>query len=246
MTGISVIADFRRRDVADGGQGAPLVPAFHHQLFTHQFQAAGAVLNIGGFSNLSLMVPNQPVSGFDCGPGNALMDLWIQQHLQQPFDKAGAWAASGTIHAGLLQQMLSEPFFQTQGPKSTGRELFNLPWLEAQLAQFSGIEPVDVQATLLEMTALSCAQALQGALPNAKKLLVCGGGAYNLQLLTRLQQHLPDCQVARTDEVGVPADWVEAMAFAWLAHCCLEQIPGNRPEVTGAQGLRVLGGIYPA
>lgn len=246
LTGITVVADFRRRDVAAGGQGAPLVPAFHHQLFTHQLNAPGAVLNIGGFSNLSLMAPNQPVTGFDCGPGNALMDLWIQQHQGQAYDAAGQWAASGTLQPALLEAMLSEAFFHSTGPKSTGRELFNWPWLTQHLTQFPDLPTADVQATLLELTAKSCADALLQVMPEAEKLLVCGGGAHNLYLLQRLQHHLPRCTVSTTDAVGIPADWIEAMAFAWLAYCCLEGIPGNRPEVTGAKGLRVLGGIYPA
>ncbi len=192
------------------------------------------------------MAPNQPVTGFDCGPGNALMDLWIQQHQGQAYDAAGQWAASGTLQPALLEAMLSEAFFHSTGPKSTGRELFNWSWLTQHLTQFPDLPTADVQATLLELTAKSCADALLQVMPEAEKLLVCGGGAHNLYLLQRLQHHLPRCTVSTTDAVGIPADWIEAMAFAWLAYCCLEGIPGNRPEVTGAKGLRVLGGIYPA
>lgn len=245
LTGISVVGDFRRRDLAAGGQGAPLVPAFHDALFANPAQPR-AVLNIGGFSNLSLLTPGQPVQGFDCGPGNALMDAWIQRHQGLNYDKEGQWAASGQVQADLLQAMLSTSFFQTEGPKSTGRELFNLGWLDQCLSQQPPYAPADVQASLLELTAQSCIDALRRAQTDTQELLVCGGGAHNLQLMRRLAALLPNAQVSSTDAHGVPADWVEAMAFAWLAHCCLEGIPGNRPSVTGAKGLRVLGAIYPA
>jgi anhydro-N-acetylmuramic acid kinase len=244
LSGISVVADFRRRDVAAGGQGAPLVPAFHESLFGDA-QSNRAILNIGGFSNLSLLEPNRPVQGFDCGPGNVLMDAWIGRQQNLPYDQDGQWAASGQVLPALLSQLLSDPFFQTQGPKSTGRELFNLPWLDQHLARLPAFAPMDVQATLLELTALSIVDSLQAAQQHTELLLVCGGGARNLRLMQRLAQLLPGCQVDSTDTHGVPADWVEAMAFAWLAHCCLEGIPTNRPSVTGARGLRVLGGIYP-
>ena len=244
LTGIRVISDFRRRDIAAGGQGAPLVPAFHEALFATDKRCA--VLNIGGFSNLSLIEPGQPVSGFDCGPGNVLLDAWIDQQRGERFDRDGAWAASGQVQAELLQALLSDEFFQTQGPKSTGRELFNLNWLTQHLARLPTYRPVDVQATLLELTAQSIIAALTGAQRQTETLLVCGGGAHNGALMRRLQALLPEAQVSSTDALGVPADWVEAMAFAWLAHCCLEGIAGNRPSVTGARGLRVLGAIYPA
>lgn len=245
LTGISVVSDFRRRDVAAGGQGAPLVPAFHQALFA----SAGcrrAILNIGGFSNLSLLEQDQPVHGFDCGPGNVLLDAWIQRHQGLAYDKSGEWAASGHVQPQLLQTLLSDPYFQTQGPKSTGRELFNIDWLDHHLQALPPFVAADVQASLLELTAISISAALTAAQPNSEVLLVCGGGAHNLALMQRLAALLPACQVSSTDAHGVPADWVEAMAFAWLAHCCLEGIPANRPSVTGAQGLRVLGAIYPA
>ncbi|MCU1717492.1 anhydro-N-acetylmuramic acid kinase [Pseudomonas sp. 5P_3.1_Bac2] len=245
LTGISVVADFRRRDVAAGGQGAPLVPAFHESLFADG-QSNRAILNIGGFSNLSLLEPNRPVQGFDCGPGNVLLDAWIGRQRNLPYDQDGQWAASGHVQPALLKQLLSDPFFHTQGPKSTGRELFNLPWLDQHLASLPVLAAVDVQATLLELTALSIVDSLQTAQQHTELLLVCGGGARNLRLMQRLAQLLPGCQVGSTDAHGVPADWMEAMAFAWLAHCCLEGIPTNRPSVTGARGLRILGGIYPA
>lgn len=245
LTGISVVADFRRRDLAAGGQGAPLVPAFHDALFSCPEQPR-AVLNIGGFSNLSLLTPGQPVQGFDCGPGNALMDAWIQRHQGLNYDSDGQWAASGQVQPELLQALLGAPYFQNQGPKSTGRELFNMDWLDQHLSKLPSYSPVDVQASLLELTAVSCTDALRRAQAKTQALLVCGGGARNLQLMRRLDALMPDTQVSSTDAHGVPADWVEAMAFAWLAHCCLEGIPGNRPSVTGARSLRILGAIYPA
>ncbi|MBM7062196.1 anhydro-N-acetylmuramic acid kinase [Pseudomonas sp. UL073] len=245
LTGITVVGDFRRRDVAAGGQGAPLVPAFHEALFDND-QQPRAVLNVGGFSNLSLIEPPQAVRGFDCGPGNVLLDAWIQRHQGVDFDRGGAWAASGLVQPALLQRLLGDPFFLGHGPKSTGRELFNLPWLEQHLQQLPSLAPADVQATLLELTARSIVDALQAAQTHTAELLVCGGGAHNDRLMTRLAELLPACRVASTASHGVPPDWVEAMAFAWLAHCCLEGIAGNRPSVTGARGPRILGAIYPA
>jgi anhydro-N-acetylmuramic acid kinase len=245
LTGICVVSDFRRRDVAAGGQGAPLVPAFHEALFGEQ-HSCRAVLNLGGFSNLSLLAPDQPVRGFDCGPGNVLMDAWIQRQRGDRYDREGAWAASGKVQPELLEALLGDPFFKTQGPKSTGRELFNLDWLDQHLGKQLRLAEADVQATLLELTAISITKALLSAQHDTEELLVCGGGAHNRTLMTRLTALLPGCAVNSTQSHGVPADWVEAMAFAWLAHCCLEGIPANRPSVTGARGLRVLGAIYPA
>ena len=245
LTGIEVVADFRRRDVAAGGQGAPLVPAFHEALFDTQ-DSPCAVLNVGGFSNLSLIEPGREVCGFDCGPGNVLLDAWIGKHQGKSFDRDGAWAASGTLSETLLHRLLSAPYFAGQGPKSTGRELFNLPWLESHLAALPPLPAADVQRTLLELTARSIIDSLQQAQSDTAELLVCGGGAHNGALMQRLQALLPSCRVASTATRGVPPDWVEAMAFAWLAHCCLERIPANRPSVTGARGLRILGAIYPA
>lgn len=245
LTGICVVSDFRRRDLAAGGQGAPLVPAFHEALFDDQ-RRRRAVLNVGGFSNLSLLQPGQSVQGFDCGPGNVLLDAWIQRRRGDSYDRDGAWAASGQVQPRLLQALLSDPFFRSQGPKSTGRELFNLDWLDRHLSALPRYAEADVQATLLELTAASIAAALRNAQRDTEELLVCGGGAHNRMLMTRLVDLLPGCAVSSTEAHGVPADWVEAMAFAWLAHCCLEGIPANRPSVTGASGLRVLGAIYPA
>ncbi|MDD1021711.1 anhydro-N-acetylmuramic acid kinase [Pseudomonas sp. TNT2022 ID1048] len=245
LTGITVISDFRSRDVAAGGQGAPLVPAFHEALF-EQRSGKRAVLNVGGFSNLSLIETAKPVAGFDCGPGNVLLDAWIQTQRAETFDRNGQWAASGQLDQALLKTLLSDPFFATQGPKSTGREVFNLQWLNQHLAQHPAIPAENVQATLLELTALTIVDSLQAAQVDTQELLVCGGGAHNGTLMRRLSALLPGTQVNSTAVYGVDPDWVEAMAFAWLAHCCLEGIAANRPSVTGARGPRVLGAIYPA
>lgn len=244
-TGITVVSDFRRRDVAAGGQGAPLVPAFHEALFAG-LKHPLAVLNVGGFSNLSLVEPGMPVRGFDCGPGNVLLDAWIERVKGQPFDADGRWAASGRLSQPLLDTLLAAPFFAGNGPKSTGREVFNLPWLDSHLAVLGPLADHDVQATLLELTARSIVDALRQAQPRCQKVLVCGGGARNGALMQRLAGLLPGVSVVSTAAQGVDPDWMEAMAFAWLAHCCLEGIPTNRPSVTAAKGLRVLGAIYPA
>lgn len=244
LTGIDVIADFRRRDVAAGGQGAPLVPAFHQALFGNQRQRA--VLNIGGFSNVSLLAPGEPVRGFDCGPGNVLLDSWIHHQRGEAYDRDGAWAASGRVNAELLQRFLADEFFATRGPKSTGRERFNLPWLQVKLGEGPAIPAEDVQATLLELSAHSIAESLLHAQPGCEEVLVCGGGAFNPTLMARLAAHLPKARVASTTEYGVAPEWMEAMAFAWLAHRLLERLPGNCPEVTGAAGPRILGALYPA
>ncbi|WP_085727877.1 anhydro-N-acetylmuramic acid kinase [Pseudomonas sp. R37(2017)] len=245
LTGITVVSDFRSRDVAAGGQGAPLVPAFHEALFEER---AGnrAVLNVGGFSNLSLIEPGKPVAGFDSGPGNVLLDAWIHQQRGDNYDRDGQWAASGKVQPALLNELLNDPFFVTKGPKSTGREVFNLPWLTQHLAHLPAFAAEDVQATLLELTALTIIESLQSAQTDTQELLVCGGGAHNSALMSRLASLLPNASVSSTATYGVDPDWVEAMAFAWLAHCCLEGIAANRPSVTGARGLRVLGAIYPA
>ena len=245
LTGITVVSDFRSRDVAAGGQGAPLVPAFHEALFD---QSCGkrAVLNVGGFSNLSLIESDKPVAGFDCGPGNVLLDAWINAQRGENYDRDGQWAASGQVEPLLLNALLSDPFFATQGPKSTGREVFNLEWLQEHLARLPALPPENVQATLLELTALTIVESLQAAQTDTQELLVCGGGAHNSALMSRLSSLLPNTKVSSTATHGVDPDWVEAMAFAWLAHCCLEGIAANRPSVTGARGLRILGAIYPA
>ena len=243
-TGIRVVADFRSRDLAAGGQGAPLVPAFHQSVFGQAGDTI-AVLNIGGMSNISLLQDHQ-VLGFDCGPGNVLMDLWCHQHTGQAYDQDGQWAASGQVSKALLSQLLQDPFFQAPPPKSTGRDLFHAAWLQAHLKHVAGLSPADVQATLAALTAQSCANELMHHAPAAKRLLVCGGGAYNQHLMNLLNQALPGVQVDSTERHGLPPLQVEAAAFAWLARQTLMNLPGNLPAVTGARGPRVLGAIYPA
>jgi anhydro-N-acetylmuramic acid kinase len=244
LTAIRVVADFRSRDVAAGGQGAPLVPAFHQHLFAEPGRTV-AVLNLGGISNLSLLAP-QCVSGFDCGAGNVLLDYWCQRHTGQAFDKDGAWAATGRCHHALLADFLSEPFLHQLPPKSTGRDLFHADWLNLHLEKFVGLSAVDVQATLTAFTAQVCVNDVRRHAPNASRLLVCGGGAYNRYLMLLLQQGLPELTVSTTEAAGLPPLQVEATAFAWLAQQTCLNLPGNLPAVTGAYGPRVLGGIYPA
>ncbi len=246
LCAMNVVADFRSRDVAAGGQGAPLVPPFHQALFASPTEER-AVLNIGGISNLTVLASaDRPVIGFDCGPGNALMDAWCLAHTGQAYDDAGRWAAQGRIHAGLLALMLQDPYFAKPPPKSTGRDLFNPAWLQAQLSAFPGLQPQDVQATLTELTAQSCAGSLAGTAPRCKTLIVCGGGARNAYLMGRLQSALPRCQVQPSDDFGLPALQVEATAFAWLARQTILGQTSSLPSVTGARGERILGAIYPA
>lgn len=244
LTKITVVTDFRRRDVAAGGQGAPLVPAYHEALFSSAHHNR-AILNIGGFSNLSLLSPHNTTHGFDCGPGNVLIDTWINHKHNKHYDHHGEWAATAEPNFELLELLLADPFFHKTGPKSTGRELFNFEWLSTKLREFNNPTADNVvQSTLLELTVQSIVQSLKQAQEKTDELIVCGGGAYNNELLKRLQKHLPTTQVQTTADYGIPPEWIEAMAFAWLAHCCLEKIPSNRPAVTGAKGLRILGAIY--
>ena len=250
LTGIAVVADLRSRDVAAGGQGAPLVPAFHQGVFSRADQATVA-LNIGGIANLSVLPAYSstaaPVCGFDCGPGNALMDWWCLQHTGASYDDQGRWAAGGVVHPALLARLLAEPFLQQPPPKSTGRDLFNPTWLQSQLqAVACNIPPQDVQATLTAFTAHSCADAIRRYGQGSCSLLVCGGGALNTELMRQLQALLPQAKVESTSARGLPPLQVEAAAFAWLARQCLHGLPGNLPAVTGAQGPRILGAIYPA
>jgi anhydro-N-acetylmuramic acid kinase len=242
LTEISVVADFRSRDIAAGGQGAPLVPAFHAAVFGDPTRHR-IILNIGGIANLSNLNPVHAVLGFDCGPGNLLLDAWIERSKDQRYDEGGQWASQGQVLADLLHRLLADAFFSKSPPKSCGRDEFNMAWLDSQL---SGTErPEDVQATLLELTALSATQAMVQWCGAPDEVFVCGGGAKNLALMARLQQHLPTCRVASTDYLGQPADWVEAVAFAWLGWRTLCGEPGNLPAVTGARGPRILGAIYP-
>ncbi len=245
LAGIDVVCDFRSRDLAAGGQGAPLVPAFHAARFAQPGQDV-AVLNIGGIANLSLLPAQGPVTGFDCGPGNMLLDRWCQQTRGTAYDAEGAWAAQGQVQTGLLARALAEPFFNQPAPKSTGRDLFNDAWLQAWL-NGNACATADVAATLTELTARSAAEALLQVLPGVGRLLVCGGGAYNLHLMARLQALLgPRVLVSSTQARGVAPSQVEALAFAWLAQAFVEARAGNLPAVTGARSPRVLGALYPA
>jgi anhydro-N-acetylmuramic acid kinase len=245
LTGIAVAADFRSRDVAAGGQGAPLVPAFHQGLFGQPGRTV-CVLNVGGISNLSVLGADGTVLGFDCGPGNALMDHWCQRHTGQPYDAGGAWAASGRVLPGLLAALRAEPYLALPPPKSTGRDLFNAEWLAGHLAAFATAAPADVQATLTELTASACAVSASSYASDSKTLIVCGGGALNGHLMRRLQALLPGWAVETSTAHGLPPLQVEAAAFAWLAHRLAGGQPGNLPRVTGAAGPRVLGALYPA
>ncbi|MDO2949405.1 anhydro-N-acetylmuramic acid kinase [Aeromonas simiae] len=242
-TGIDVVADFRRMDMALGGQGAPLVPAFHQACFGSPSEPR-VVLNIGGIANISVLPgPAEAVYGFDTGPGNTLLDGWYRRHYGGTFDASGAWAAQGKVHEPLLLDLLTHPYFAQPYPKSTGRETFTAEWLDERLAHHIGVVPADVQRTLLELTARSIADALPGQ-PGA--LFICGGGAHNPLLLARLAALLPGWRVADTSALGIHPDWVEGAAFAWLAHRFLLREPGNLPAVTGARRLAVLGTLYPA
>lgn len=244
LTGIDVIADFRSRDLAAGGQGAPLVPAFHQGVFA-QDDACVAVLNLGGMANISVLAPGLPVTGWDCGPGNAFMDHWCHAHTGQAFDRDGAWAASGHVQADLLTAFLSEPYLHRPAPKSTGRDVFNPAWLARHLDQHPMLSAPDVQATLTEFTALACAHDVQNHAHDAASLVVCGGGALNGHLMRRLAHHLPQVKVSSSAQHGLPPLQVEAAAFAWLAYQHLRRETTSLPSVTGAQGARVLGALYP-
>ena len=241
LTGITVVSDFRSRDIAAGGHGAPLVPAFHDHVLRHP-DIHRVIVNIGGISNLTSMPPGASASGFDCGPGNLLMDAWCVEHLGKPHDDNGAWAASGKILPDLLENMLAEPYFALTPPKSSGRDLFNISWLKNKL---QGNElSADVQATLLELTCRSIAEAIQKNCLGAKEIYICGGGAHNKALLTRLAALMPGCRMDTTNSLGVDSDYLEALAFAWLAQQALHGKPANLPQVTGAKHACVLGAIY--
>ena len=268
MTHIDVIADFRSRDVAAGGQGAPLVPAFHARIFGARDETR-VVCNLGGISNITVLPPAQSppsgrdrrptsgpasqaelVRGFDCGPANVLLDEWARRHLRAPFDEGGRFAAAGAVNQPLLNALLAEPFFEQAPPKSTGRDLFNREWLDAKLAGFEALPPADVQATLLALTAVSIAREIERHAPDCRGVFLCGGGARNPELLKALERALDQTgvkgvPVMTTEALGVPPHHVEALAFAWLAMRCVERTAGNLPAVTGAAGERVLGAIYP-
>lgn len=243
LTGIHVVSDFRSRDIAAGGQGAPLVPAFHDIVLRHP-TIHRVILNIGGIANLTDLAPGKTTIGFDSGPGNLLMDAWIGKHQGKAYDKDGAWAASGKVVSPLLQDLLAETYFSIEPPKSTGRDLFNLAWLSNHL---TGKEPsADVQATLLALTGESIAMSVQRFCQGAQEIYLCGGGAHNDALVSHLKRTLPDCSIEKTDALGIAADWMEAIAFAWLAKQTLHLRPANLPAVTGARHPCVLGAIYPA
>lgn len=242
-TGIAVVADFRNRDIAAGGQGAPLVPAFHDAAFRHP-DVHRVVVNIGGIANVTNLAPGAMTTGFDCGPGNMLLDAWYQKHAAAAYDAEGKWAARGNVLPELMTRLRAHPFFEQVPPKSCGREEFDLATLQTVL---SGDEPaVDVQATLLALSAGVIANAVNRWCRGAEELYVCGGGSHNLALMNALAEALPALRIATTDALGLPVDWVEAIAFAWLARQNLHALPGNLPAATGARGPRVLGAVYPA
>ena len=250
LCGIDVVADFRSRDVAAGGQGAPLVPAFHREFFGRA-GASVSVLNIGGISNLSVLrnaqtsTATDPVIGFDCGPGNALMDHWCRTHRSQPFDDLGAWAASGSVCQPLLDALMAEPYLAKAPPKSTGRDLFNPAWLQERLRGFDALQPVDVQATLCAFSAVAIASCVAQYAAETRLLIVCGGGALNTELMRRLQEALPGLVVQSSLSHGLPPMQVEAAAFAWLARKAVLGETGSLESVTGAKGARILGAVYP-
>ncbi|WP_117235918.1 anhydro-N-acetylmuramic acid kinase [Vibrio maerlii] len=243
ITGIDTVADFRRKDMALGGQGAPLVPAFHQSLFSSS-DSSTVVLNIGGIANISVLRPGEKAIGYDTGPGNMLMDAWCHKHTNQAFDKDANLAKQGSVNPTLLNDLLNEEYLQLSAPKSTGRELFNLPWLESKLAKHS-LSSQDVQRTLCEFTAITIAQEVDKfQLGSQPELLICGGGAQNPLLMSRIRDLLSNWTVMTTNDKGVDSDNMEAMAFAWLAYCRIHNLPSNLPEVTGASRLASLGVMY--
>jgi len=247
MTGIDVVADFRRQDIAAGGQGAPLVPAFHAAFWRKPCEDR-VLLNLGGISNITILPgnPNQPVTGLDCGPANALLDAWIRKNLGLDLDEDGKWAANGRIVERLLEHMLSDPYFARPLPKSTGTEYFNLNWLMTQLEASASTDahPADIQATLCALTVESVTRAIQLFAPDTRNVYVCGGGALNGHLIEALRVRMDPIKLEATSVLGLDPQWVEATAFAWLARENLHGRPGNLPSVTGAQQALVLGGLY--
>lgn len=247
LTGLDVVFDFRSRDLAAGGQGAPLVPIFHREMLAAQPRPSAAtwsgILNLGGMANLSLFGPGDAVVGFDTGPGNVLLDAWAARELGQPFDRDGQWSGRGTVSVGLLDQLLAHPYFAGRGPKSTGRDTFHDGWLQGELLQWSGLPAEDVAATLVALTARTIGEAIaQVCGDDLGRLFVCGGGSQNQSLMAALEAQV-GMPIAPSEALGWPSQTVEAAAFAWLAHLCLEGRPGNLPEVTGASGPRCLGAV---
>ncbi|WP_062058795.1 anhydro-N-acetylmuramic acid kinase [Cellvibrio sp. OA-2007] len=246
LTGITTVADFRRRDMAAGGQGAPLVPAFHRAIF-HTRDKDRVIINIGGMANITWLPAQGKTLGFDTGPGNVLMDTWIGEHLGKPYDKNGDWAATGQPYVPLLTALLADPYFTLQAPKSTGRESFNRVWLERNLHKCTPApSPADIQATLLELTAVTIANSIDLLSQAPKEIFVCGGGAYNAALMKRLKTLLAKDVIASTSALDLDPQWIEAMAFAWLAQQTIHHRPGNICDVTGAKREVILGGIYHA
>ena len=248
QTGITTVADFRRMDIAAGGEGAPLAPAFHQWLFQNE-KSERVILNIGGMANISLLPANDkaPVTGFDTGPGNTLMDEWIQQHLDQDFDRDGKWAKSGQCHQELLSLLLDEAYFKAAPPKSTGKDFFNLQWLEEKLSQLkTSIDANDIQATLLELSVITISEAIKNHAPNCDEILVCGGGVHNKLMMQRLGELQSGTKINSTEKAGLNPDAVEAVAFAWLAKRRMENQFGNLASVTGADDQVILGAIYNA
>ena len=243
-TGITTVADFRRRDIAAGGEGAPLAPAFHAAAFAEK-DVNRAIVNIGGIANVTLLEGLDLRGGFDTGPGNTLLDHWVKRHLGESFDRGGQWSAEGEVIADSLQRLLQHPYFQKSGPRSTGVELFNLDWLDNCLGQSKNLSPRDVQATLAELTATTIANAVRDSAVAVSEVYVCGGGAHNTDLMRRLHHKLTPAKLDNTSVIGMDPDWVEAATFAWLASQTLGGLAGNAPVVTGAARERVLGGIYP-
>lgn len=245
-TGIDVVADFRGRDIAAGGQGAPLVPTYHKALFVHD-TVVRVIVNIGGIANLTILHPeDSSTGGFDTGPGNALIDAWMQECRDEPYDPKGSWARSGRIREPLLNQLLSDPYYDETPPKSTGKEHFNLAYVCRHVAKLPNLPQVDVQATLVELTSQSITSAINQHAAACTEFVVCGGGRLNDYLMSRLEKLNPNRTVHKTEALGIDGDAIEAAAFAYLAWQFIERLPGNQPTVTGADGLRVLGCLYPA
>ena len=242
-TGITTIADFRGRDIAAGGEGAPLAPAFHAATLARS-GINRAIVNIGGIANVTFLRGTELVAGFDTGPGNTLLDHWIAQHRGERFDLAGRWSSTGRVHESLLARLVSHPYFNRSGPRSTGKEMFNLPWLESHFGTLEAISPQDVQATLVELTSTSIAGAIRRYPLDVQEIYICGGGVHNSHLMQRLASHLAPAAVTSTASIDMDPDWVEAATFAWLASRTLNGMTGNSPVVTGACGPRILGGIY--
>lgn len=245
-TGIDVVADFRGRDIAAGGQGAPLVPSYHDALFSDS-EVSRVIVNIGGIANISILNPRHTASrGFDTGPGNALLDAWVYECRHQPYDPNGAWAMSGRIHEPLLKRLLSDPYYKEDPPKSTGKEHFNLSYLQTFTADYPNVAEADIQATLAELTAQTITSAINEHATTSSDVVICGGGRLNDYLMLRLEALNPNRVIRRSESLGIDGDAIEAAAFAYLAWQFIERLPGNQPDVTGADGLRVLGCLYPA